>query len=146
MAVRLTALRAGRPLPPRKFPGTHFCWKLIRPQGHSATGKIGSIKESIDFIGNRTHDVPACSIVSQPTKLLRAPLIGSSIRNIGVGALGDQMLAQRGHVAWSRTKAGLPNRNRIFYQGKTVMVSHIGESVCVCVCVCVCVQCLHQFF
>jgi hypothetical protein len=25
MAVRLSALRAGRPLPPRKIPGTHFC-------------------------------------------------------------------------------------------------------------------------
>jgi hypothetical protein len=24
-AVRLSALRAGRPLPPRKIPGTHFC-------------------------------------------------------------------------------------------------------------------------
>jgi hypothetical protein len=24
MAVRLSALRAGRPLPPRKIPGTHF--------------------------------------------------------------------------------------------------------------------------
>jgi hypothetical protein len=25
MAVRLSVLRAGRPLPPGKFPGTHFC-------------------------------------------------------------------------------------------------------------------------
>jgi hypothetical protein len=25
MAVRLSALRAGRFLPPRKIPGTHFC-------------------------------------------------------------------------------------------------------------------------
>jgi hypothetical protein len=25
MAVRLLALGAGRPLPPRKIPGTHFC-------------------------------------------------------------------------------------------------------------------------
>jgi hypothetical protein len=25
MAVRLAALRAGRPLPHRKIPGTHFC-------------------------------------------------------------------------------------------------------------------------
>jgi hypothetical protein len=25
MAVRLSALRAGRSLPPRKIPGTHFC-------------------------------------------------------------------------------------------------------------------------
>jgi hypothetical protein len=25
MAVRLSALRVGRPLPPRKIPGSHFC-------------------------------------------------------------------------------------------------------------------------
>jgi hypothetical protein len=25
---------------PRKFPGTHFCWRLSRPQGHSAAGRI----------------------------------------------------------------------------------------------------------
>jgi hypothetical protein len=30
-----------RPLfTPRKIPGTHFCWRLSRPQGHNATGKI----------------------------------------------------------------------------------------------------------
>jgi len=28
------------PLPPGNTPGTHFCWRLIRPQGHSATGRI----------------------------------------------------------------------------------------------------------
>jgi hypothetical protein len=28
MAVRLSALRAGRPLTPRKIPGTHLCWRL----------------------------------------------------------------------------------------------------------------------
>jgi hypothetical protein len=30
-----------RPLfTPRTFPGTHFCWRLSRPQGHSAAGRI----------------------------------------------------------------------------------------------------------
>jgi hypothetical protein len=27
-----------RPLPPRKIPGTHFCQRLSRPQGHNAAG------------------------------------------------------------------------------------------------------------
>ena len=27
-------------LPPRNAPGTHFCWSLSRPQGHSAIGRI----------------------------------------------------------------------------------------------------------
>ena len=26
------------PLPPESIPGTHFCYRLSRPQGHSATG------------------------------------------------------------------------------------------------------------
>jgi len=28
------------PLPPGNAPGTHFCWRLTRPQGHSAIGRI----------------------------------------------------------------------------------------------------------
>jgi len=28
------------PLPPGNAPGTHFCYRLIRPQGHSAIGRI----------------------------------------------------------------------------------------------------------
>ena len=27
-------------LPPENVPGTHFCWRLSRPQGHSAIGRI----------------------------------------------------------------------------------------------------------
>jgi hypothetical protein len=59
MAVNLSALRAGRSLPPRKFPGTHFCYSLSRPQGHSAAGRIRSIEKSNDLVGNRTYDLPA---------------------------------------------------------------------------------------
>jgi hypothetical protein len=40
MAVRMSALRAGRRLPPRKIPGTHFCWRLSRPQRHSVAGRV----------------------------------------------------------------------------------------------------------
>jgi hypothetical protein len=50
---------------PRKIPGTHFCQRLSRPQGHSAAGRIRSIKKkSNDLIGNRTCDLPACSSAS----------------------------------------------------------------------------------
>jgi hypothetical protein len=47
--------------------------RLSRPQGHSAVGRIRSIDKSSDLIGNRTRDLPACSIVPQPTTLPRAP-------------------------------------------------------------------------
>jgi hypothetical protein len=34
----------------------------------------GQLKKSNDLIGNRTHDLPPCSIVPQPTTVLRVPL------------------------------------------------------------------------
>jgi hypothetical protein len=70
--VRLTRWPPFTPLP-RKSPGTHFYYILSRPQGHSAVGRIMSIEKSNDLIGNRTRDLPACSIVPQPTTLPRAP-------------------------------------------------------------------------
>jgi hypothetical protein len=72
MAVRLSASRADRPLPPRKIPGTHFCQRLSRPQGLCAAGKIWSI-EKIHLIGTRTRDLPAYSIVPQQTTVPRSP-------------------------------------------------------------------------
>ena len=61
------------PLPPGDMAGTHFCYRLSRPQGHSAAGRIMSMKKSSDTIGNRTSDLPACSAVPQPTAPPRAP-------------------------------------------------------------------------
>jgi hypothetical protein len=53
-------LRAGRSSSPRKFPVTHFCHKKSR---YSTIRRVTSIEKSSDFIGNRTHDHQACSIV-----------------------------------------------------------------------------------
>jgi len=39
-------------LPPGNSPGTHFCWRLSRPQGHSVIVKIMSMKNSSDTIWN----------------------------------------------------------------------------------------------
>jgi hypothetical protein len=63
---KLSALRADRPLPPMKIPGTHFYQRLSRPQAHNAAGRI---RKYSDVIGNRTRDTSACSIVFQPTTL-----------------------------------------------------------------------------
>ena len=60
---KVASLRHRPPLPPGNTPGTHFCSKLTRPQGHSATGRIMSLKDSNDNIGNRTRDLPVCSVV-----------------------------------------------------------------------------------
>jgi hypothetical protein len=67
MAVRLSAVRAGRPpFTPRKIRGTHFCYRLSLPQGHNAAGRIMSTEKSNDLIGNGTHDTPASSMVPLP--------------------------------------------------------------------------------
>ena len=50
-------------LPPGNTPGTHFCYRLNRPQGHSATRRIMLQKNFNDTIGNRTRDLPVCSVV-----------------------------------------------------------------------------------
>jgi hypothetical protein len=39
------------PLPLRIIPGTHFRWRLSRPQGHSAAGRIMSMKKSMTSSG-----------------------------------------------------------------------------------------------
>ena len=58
------------PPPPYPFqwniPGTHLCSRLSRPQGHSASSTIMSMKNSNDTIGNRTCYLPVCSAVPQP--------------------------------------------------------------------------------
>jgi hypothetical protein len=69
MEVRLSALRAGRPLPPGKFLVLISVTDLVDPHGHSAAGSIRSLEKSSDLIGNRTCDYPACSILPQPITL-----------------------------------------------------------------------------
>ena len=52
--VRLSALFAGGLYPPENIPGTHLCYRLSRPHGHNAAGRIMSMKNSNDIIRNRT--------------------------------------------------------------------------------------------
>jgi len=61
--VRLSALRTGRLYPLGDIPGTNFYYRLSRPRGHSAAGRIMSSKNPNDTIGNRIRDLPACSTV-----------------------------------------------------------------------------------
>jgi hypothetical protein len=42
--------------------------RLSRPKGHSAAGRIMSMKHSNDTIGNRSRDLPVCSAVYQPLR------------------------------------------------------------------------------
>ena len=67
--ARLSALHTGPLYPPRKIPGTHFCCRSRRPQGHSTAGRIRSMQNCSDPNGNRTRDHPACTAVPQQNAL-----------------------------------------------------------------------------
>ena len=70
--VRLSALRTGRLYPQEIFLVLISVKRLSQPQGHSAAGRIMSMKNSNETIGNRTRDLPTCSAVPQPITLPRA--------------------------------------------------------------------------
>jgi len=62
--VRLSALSTGRFYPQEiSLVVTHFCYKLSQTQSHSADGRMKSMKNSSDPIGNRIRYVPTWSAV-----------------------------------------------------------------------------------
>ena len=60
---KVVSLTHRPPLPPGNTPGTHFCQRMNRPQAHSAIGRIMSMKNSSDTIGNRNRNLSVCSVV-----------------------------------------------------------------------------------
>jgi len=92
---KVVSLRHRPPLLQGNTPGTHFCLRLSRLQGHSATGRIMSRKNSSDTIGNRTRDLPVCSVV--PLTTASPP---PSIVSIETFSLDESKLSERLHVSW----------------------------------------------
>jgi hypothetical protein len=72
MTVRLSALSAGRPLPPGRFL-VLISVRAVDPRAIVRLEEWNQLKKSSDLIGNRTRDLPACSIAPQPTTLPLAP-------------------------------------------------------------------------
>jgi hypothetical protein len=76
MEVRLSALRAGRSLSPRSF------LVLISVRGRVDPRTIVRLEGLGQWKNPVTRDLPACSIVLQPTTLLRAPTYFAKSRQI----------------------------------------------------------------
>jgi hypothetical protein len=70
IAVKLPALRAGRPLPPGRFLVFISVTAWVDRQGDIAAGRIRPI-EKIHLIVTQTRYLPACSTVPQPATLPR---------------------------------------------------------------------------
>jgi len=106
--VRLSALRTGRHYPPSpgNIPGTHFCDRLSRPQGHSGAGRIIPIKNSIDIAWNRTRDLPACSAVPPITQRRGVIIQNNSVMFFCIH-IGWQFPERRAQHCWQPTKRSL---------------------------------------
>jgi hypothetical protein len=72
MVARLSALRAGRFLPPGEFLVLIFVRGWVDSRAMVRLEGLGKFKKSTSF-GTRTGDLTDCSIVPQPTMLPRAP-------------------------------------------------------------------------
>jgi hypothetical protein len=73
MVVMLAASCTGHALLPRNIfsaSGTHFCWRMHKPQGLVQLEGLGKVKKCND-IGSQTHDLPTFSIMPQPSMLLQ---------------------------------------------------------------------------
>jgi hypothetical protein len=59
------------PFTRREIAGIHFWYRPSQLQGHTGVSRVRSIEKPIDLIKNRIRDLPACSLVPQPTTLPR---------------------------------------------------------------------------
>ena len=54
--VSLSALSTGRFYPTGNIPGTHFCYRLSQPQGHSSAGRIVLKKNKKVSVSSMLHE------------------------------------------------------------------------------------------
>jgi hypothetical protein len=95
-----------------------FLLEAESTQGHSVAGRIRSIEKSSDLIGIRIRDLPACSIVLQPTMLPHAPNSSEYLYCAEIGLICSWLKSraksmrfvvndERNFVIWIFVKRGL---------------------------------------
>ena len=70
---KVVSIRTGHLYPQEIFLVLISVKRLSQPQGHNAAGRIMSMKNSNDTVGDRTRDLLGCRAVPQPTSPLHAP-------------------------------------------------------------------------
>jgi hypothetical protein len=85
MAVRMSALRAGRSLPPKNIPGTLSVRGWVDPRAIVQLEGLGKSKISNDLIGNWTRDLQACNIVPRCRDSVLGIVNGYKMDGRGVG-------------------------------------------------------------
>ena len=88
--VGLSVLRIGRLY-------SNFCYRLSRPKGHSAAGRIMSMKNLSGTIGNRTRDLQTCrvNLYVMYYELFTHPHLSAEVMK-GYGSTSTQPLGLRG--------------------------------------------------
>ena len=136
----LSAQRTGCFYPQGKFlfPNSFSGW--VRPQGHSAAGKIESKKSLKDPTGNRTRDPPACSAMRYRVSPPRVCMC-LCLEMYGFWTFSLSGIESRKHnVVWhtnrlilsvilyySQKSSGLKNACIFFIWFIYVMIYHVSE-------------------
>ena len=121
----MSALRTGRFYLQRRIPGIHFCWRLSRSQVHNAAGRIKSMENLKDPIGNRNRDLPACSAVQcyvtcEPARRTAAVCVGLTDTSIAT-----RHCHRRSAIRTCDETNRVPTR-RILHQSTTNCHSPVG--------------------
>jgi hypothetical protein len=114
MAVRLSGLRTGHPLPQGRFLVLISVRGWVDPRAILRLEGLDKFKKKIHLIGTRKHDLPACSIVPRTCSRVTHFLIG--VEN--VKCVTSMKLLSRDDVTQGQTKAEMANSGIISRLGQ----------------------------